>query len=191
MDKRILSEKGKALFEDLSELRKELDTYTLDRFERINPFSENLCDWNRKGERFGGESTVIYDSATLIGTVEIGSHCWVGLNTLLDGSGGGLTLGDYVVVASGVHIYTHDTIEWALSGGMEPYRHAPVHIGSNVFIGAQSVVTCGVNIGDHCVVCANATVTRSVEPYSIVGGTPARVIGRVRLDDGHVELEYF
>ena len=189
MDHHDLPEESRNIFSQLVHLRDDLDAYTLQHYQRINPLFENLCDWNEKGKRFGGEGTVLYDSSTLIGDVKIGAHCWIGLNTLLDGSGE-LTIGDYVVVASGVHIYTHDTIRWALSRGHMPYEHASVHIGDCVFIGAQSLVLKGVTIGDHSLICANATVTRDVAPYSIVAGTPAKPIGRVKLEDGRINLEY-
>jgi len=189
MRKIELSESNTILFQQLASLREELDSYTLEKYQRINPLFENLCDWNEKGTRFGKEGTVLYDSATIIGDVQIGAHCWIGLNTIIDGTGG-LIIGDYVTVSSGVHIYTHDTVRWALSGGKALYEYSPVTIGNCVFIGAQSVVLRGVGIGEHSLICANATVTKDVPPFSIVAGTPARVIGRVIIDNDGVKLEY-
>jgi len=184
-----LSSEELELLETLRSLKSKLDERTLDRYKRINPFQENLIDWHEKGERYAGAGSVIYESATLMGDVQIGNHAWIGEGCLVDGSGG-LTMGDHVVLACGVHIYTHDTVKWALSGGLAEYNHAPVSIGSNVFVGAQSVITCGVNIGDHVLVCANATVTEDVPSYSIVAGTPARVIGTVEVDGADVRLNY-
>ncbi len=190
MSRPLISDSSMELLSQLKELRSELDAHTLENYKRINPLAENLCDWNEKGERYGKEGTTIYDSATLIGDVEIGAHCWIGLNTLLDGSGG-LTIGDYVVVASGVHIYSHDTVKWALSEGKHAYEHAPVTIGNCVFVGAQSVIVRGVTIGEHSLICANSTVLKDVLPYSIVAGTPAKVIGEVVVSNDQVELNYF
>ena len=56
---------------------------------------------------------------------------------------------------------------------------SPVHIGSDVFIGARALVLKGVSIGDGAVVGAGAVVVKSVPPGAIVGGNPARVIGSV------------
>lgn len=53
---------------------------------------------------------------------------------------------------------------------------APVSLGSDVWIGARAVVLGGVRIGHGAVVAAGAVVTRDVEPYSVVGGVPARPI---------------
>ena len=177
------------LFETLKSLKGKLDQGTLDRYRRINPFQENIIDWHEKGERYAGAGSVIYESATIMGDVRIGENAWIGEGCLVDGSGG-LTIGNHVVLACGVHIYTHDTVKWALSGGLAQYKHAPVTIGDNVFVGAQSVITCGVDIGSHVLVCANATVTESVPSYSIVAGTPARIIGSVEVDGADVRLSY-
>ncbi len=52
-----------------------------------------------------------------------------------------------------------------------------VIIGNDVWIGYNSVILNGVNIGDGAVIAAGAIVREDVEPYSIVGGVPARKIG--------------
>jgi acetyltransferase-like isoleucine patch superfamily enzyme len=52
----------------------------------------------------------------------------------------------------------------------------PTRIGDNVWCGAHVVVTSGVTIGERCVIGANSVVTRSLEPYSIAAGAPARVL---------------
>ena len=52
----------------------------------------------------------------------------------------------------------------------------PTRIGDNVWCGAHVVVTSGVTIGERAIVGANSVVTTDVAPYSIVAGTPARVI---------------
>ena len=88
-------------------------------------------------------------------------------------------IGDYVSISAGVHIYTHDTVHWALSGGELDARKGSVTIGSNVYIGSQCVIAQGVSIGDRCVISANSLVIHDVPEGSIVGGTPARLIGRV------------
>lgn len=62
-----------------------------------------------------------------------------------------------------------------------PSKPAPV-IGNDVWTGANVTIMRGVVIGDGAVIGAGAVVTKSVEPYSIVGGVPAKVI-RKRFDD--------
>lgn len=51
-----------------------------------------------------------------------------------------------------------------------------IQIGNDVWIGRNATIQSGVHIGDGAIVAANAHVVKSVPPYSIVGGNPARVI---------------
>lgn len=66
---------------------------------------------------------------------------------------------------------------WDNRGGIE--------VGSDVWIGYEAVVLSGVHVGDGAVVGARAVVTRDVEPYTIVGGVPARPI-RKRFSDADI-----
>ena len=61
-----------------------------------------------------------------------------------------------------------------------------VEIGNDVWIGANVVILQGVKIGDGAVVAADSVVTKNVEPYSIVGGVPAKII-RYRFSKGTIE----
>lgn len=54
---------------------------------------------------------------------------------------------------------------------------APVIIGDDIWISARVTILAGVNVGEGAVIAAGAVVTKDVEPYSIVGGIPARRIG--------------
>jgi acetyltransferase-like isoleucine patch superfamily enzyme len=60
----------------------------------------------------------------------------------------------------------------------------PTRIGDNCWLGANVVVTSGVTIGERCVIGANSVVTRSIEPFSIAAGSPAKVIRRVEYESG-------
>lgn len=185
-----LTEDSSELLGRLQKLQAELDAVTFERYDRINPFFENVTDWRDKGKRYLNEDVVAFDSATIMGNVTMGKHCWIGPHCLIDGSGG-LEVGDYCVFAAGTHVYTHDTVKWALSGGKKPYKHAPVTIGDRVFIGAQSVILAGVTVGKCTLICANATVTSDIAPYSIAAGTPAKTIGHVIIEGEDVRFEYF
>ncbi len=59
-------------------------------------------------------------------------------------------------------------------------------IGNDVWIGSRCLIKSGVKIGDGAVIGMGAVVTHDVEPYSIVGGNPARLI-RWRFDDDIIE----
>jgi len=147
------------------------------RWQRVLPVGEYLSDRWEKAQALGfGEGASIYDSAVVLGDVTVGPHTWIGPFTLLDGTGG-LTIGAYCSVSAGVHVYTHDTVNWATSGGVAPVRRAPVHIGDRCYLGPNVVVAMGVTIGAGCVVGANSFVNRDVPPGVRAWGTPARVIG--------------
>jgi acetyltransferase-like isoleucine patch superfamily enzyme len=150
------------------------------KYRRSLSFQDGSFDRWKRAKRLGfGEGTSVYNSALVYGDVTVGRQTWIGPNVILDGSGGGLTIGDFCSVSSGVHIYTHDTVLWALSGGMLPAKHGKVTIGSCVYVGSQSIIATGVSIGSRSVVGANTFVNRDVPEATVVVGTPARRIGAV------------
>ena len=163
------------LWEQLIRLRGALRDETWRRFSRVNPSYEDLFDWKEKGAFVRGENVTMYDSTTVVGNVTIGDNTWIGPFCSLDGTGG-LTIGSYCSISAGTHIQTHDTVRYAVSGGRAPYDYAPVTIGDCCFLGVNTVVLKGVNVGAHSVVAAGAVITANVEPYSIAAGVPARVL---------------
>ena len=62
----------------------------------------------------------------------------------------------------------------------------PVVVGNDCWIGFGASIVEGVTVGDGAVVLANATVTKDVSPYAIVGGVPAKVVG-YRYDNATIE----
>lgn len=61
----------------------------------------------------------------------------------------------------------------------------PVTIGHDVWIGANTIIMDGITIGDGSIIASGCVVTKDVEPYSIVGGVPGRLI-RKRLNDQQI-----
>ncbi|MCA0429189.1 MAG: type B chloramphenicol O-acetyltransferase [Bacteroidetes bacterium] len=60
-------------------------------------------------------------------------------------------------------------------------------VGNDVWIGSEVMIMPGVKIGDGAVIGSRALVTKDVEPYSIVGGNPAKLIKK-RFEDKHIEM---
>jgi acetyltransferase-like isoleucine patch superfamily enzyme len=183
---------GPPLLEALRTLRLDADAAMRTAHRRSLPFGELVSDrWSRAQALGFGEGASIYDSAVVLGDVAVGPATWIGPHVILDGSGG-LTIGATCSISAGVHIYSHDSVAWAVSGGTAAYRHAPVVIGDHCYIGPHAVITRGVTIGPRCIVGAHSVVTRDLPAGSIAVGATARVIGRVHVaDDGAVTLEYF
>ena len=148
------------------------------QFKRTLPFGDYVVDRWEKARSLGfGEGASIYDSALVLGDVTVGRETWVGPNVVLDGSGG-LAIGEFCSISAGVQIYSHDTVDWAISGGrMEPDR-VPTRIGDRCYIGPNAIVAKGVTIGEGCVVGAGSVVLCDLPPHSKAVGAPARVIGQ-------------
>lgn len=81
--------------------------------------------------------------------------------------------------------------EWGLSSECDDIaaawdNHGDIIIGNDVWIGYEAVINAGVTIGDGAVIATRAVVTKDVEPYTIVGGMPAKPI-RKRFGDATIE----
>ena len=91
---------------------------------------------------------------------------------------GGVTIGDRVLVGHRTQILSLNHVvppagERIFDSGHEG---KPVSIGSDVWIGANSLILPGVSIGDGAVVAAGAVVTRNVPRNAVVAGVPATII---------------
>lgn len=143
---------------------------------RAVPAGDYIVDrWERANFLGFGEGSSVYDSCLVLGDVKVGKNTWIGPFTILDGSGGGLEIGDGCNVSAGVHIYTHDTVDRVISGS--PVAVAPVKIGNNVYLGPQSVIAKGVTIGDHSVIGANSLVLHDIPAGVKAFGNPAKIVG--------------
>ena len=160
------------------------------QWNRDLPFEELLFDrWERAKHLGFGEKSSIYHNAYVYGDVTVGDNTWIGPYTVLDGTAG-LTIGRFCSISAGVHIYTHDSVAWALTGGSQAYVNEPVSIGDCSYIGSQTVIAKGVTIGKHVVIGANSFVNRDIPDYSIAASSPCRVIGHVEIEDGTARLVY-
>lgn len=179
----------------LDELRAELlaaDAEKLAAWQRSLPIPELIGDrWDRARRLGFGSGSSIYDSAIVMGEVDVGENVWIGPSTLLDGTGGGLRIGDWCNVSAGVQIYSHDTVLNVLSGGRVPPKTGPVSIGARTYIGPHAVLAGGVSIGSLSVIGACSFVNRSVPNRVVVAGAPARVIGVVEGDDDDVRIVHY
>ncbi|MDI6792539.1 MAG: acyltransferase [bacterium] len=148
------------------------------RSQRSLPFNEELFDrWERASFLGFGEMASIYDTSIVIGDVKVGENTWIGPFTILDGSGG-LKIGSFCSISAGVQIYTHNSAQWAVSGGVSDYEYSPTQIGDRCYIGPNTIVAKGVTIGDGCIIGANSLVLDDIPAGSKAYGTPCRVVGK-------------
>jgi acetyltransferase-like isoleucine patch superfamily enzyme len=110
--------------------------------------------------------------------IVIGDGSSIGHDSKLDGRGG-LTIGRSVNLSSGVWIWTADH---DLNSPTFSCRSAPVVIEDYAWLSGRCVVLPGVRVGRGAVVACGAVVTKDVEPFTIVGGVPARPIGKRSMD---------
>lgn len=104
-----------------------------------------------------GSHTHFAPYGVLYGPLTIGTHCAVAA---------------HVVFASVGHGYDRTDIPMV----EQPTTKAEIVLENDVWIGANAVIIGGVTIGEGSIVGAGSVVTKDVPPYSVVGGTPARVI---------------
>jgi len=117
---------------------------------------------------FQGSGTITFGPRSYCGL-----FCIFGVNDRID-IGADVLIGDSVTIRDTGHIFA-DVDAPIISQGIDV---RPVVIEDDVWIGHGATVLKGVRIGRGAVVAAGAVVTRNVEPYTVVGGVPARLIGR-------------
>ena len=117
----------------------------------------------------------------------IGKNCKLGNCTIDPSHCFHITIGDNVTFGPRVHILAHDASTHNYLGYT---RVANVSIGSNVFIGAHSIVMPGVTIGDNVIIGAGSIITRDIPANSVAVGVPARVVKSLDefLDSRRAEL---
>jgi acetyltransferase-like isoleucine patch superfamily enzyme len=107
--------------------------------------------------------------------IKLGNLVNINQNCMFDSRGGTITIGNFVDIAPEVNIWTlqHDPQDpnFATSGG-------PVTLEDFVWIGNRATILPNVTLGKGCVVAAGAVVTKDVQSWTIVGGVPARPIGK-------------
>ncbi|MGD7043173.1 acyltransferase [Jeotgalibacillus proteolyticus] len=94
-----------------------------------------------------------------------------------------IEIGNNVTITVGVRFITHDGGMWTVRKMLDEYKYAniigKITIGNNVFIGMDSIILPGVNIGENSIVAAGSVVTKSFAKNSIIGGNPAKKISDI------------
>ena len=125
-----------------------------------------------------GADSTIEDFCTInngVGDVLIGQRCRIGMSNVIIGP---VTIGNDVILAQNIVMsgLNHGYEDITLPPHNQPVTKKKIILEDEVWIGANSVVLAGVTIGKHAVVAAGSVVTKSIPPYSVVVGNPAKVI---------------
>lgn len=113
-------------------------------------------------------------------SMEIGEGTWIGQNCFVH-SGGGIRIGKAVGIGPYVKILTSYHIEESTD---IPVMHNPLEfkeviIEDGVDIGIGSIILPGIRIGEGSIIGAGSVVTHNVESYTIVAGSPAKLLRRI------------
>ena len=136
-----------------------------------------------------GEKSLIEDYTVInnqIGDVIIGKNTLIGLSNVIIGP---VHIGDNVMLAQNVAIsgLNHNYVNVNLSIRDQDVYSGLIIIEDDVWVGVNAVIVPSVRIGKHAIVAAGAVVTRSVPPYSLVAGNPAKVLKQYNFKTKHWE----
>lgn len=125
-----------------------------------------------------GSYSIVEDFTTInnaVGDVTIGDKTIVGIGSVVIGP---VDIGNNVMIAQNIVMsgLNHGYQDVSLPPSDQGVTCKTITISDNVWIGSNSVITAGVTLGKHCVIGAGSVVTKSVPPYTVVVGNPARVI---------------
>jgi acetyltransferase-like isoleucine patch superfamily enzyme len=125
-----------------------------------------------------GKNSTIEDFSVVnngMGNVHIGDNSRIGISNVLIGP---VNIGNHVIIAQNVVMsglnHGYEDIHTPIR--LQPCTTSPITIGNDSWIGANAVITAGVQIGKHVIVAAGSVVTKNVPDFSIVAGNPARII---------------
>ena len=105
--------------------------------------------------------------------IKVGKRVTINMGVCMQDQGG-INIGDGTFIG-------HNVVLATLNHDPDPEKRAeifpaPITIGKNVWIGSNSTILQGVNIGDGAIIAAGAVVTKDVPPMTVFGGVPAKKI---------------
>lgn len=112
------------------------------------------------------------------GSLSIGNNFMMNTNSQLGASFGKIVIGDNCAIAANCvlrasnHLFENPDILFKEQG----HEYGEIVLEDDVWIASNCVITANTRIGKSSIVGAGSVVTKNVEPYSIVGGVPAKLI---------------
>ncbi|MBR9727406.1 acyltransferase [Shewanella intestini] len=125
-----------------------------------------------------GNQCMIAADCFIHGPVTLGNEVAINHGCSLDGGKAGIHIGNKTRIANNVTIYAFNHgMSQAQAIYQQPVTSKGIHIGEDVWIGAQAGLVDGVSIGDQAVIGMGCIVTKDVPAFAIMGGNPATIIG--------------
>jgi acetyltransferase-like isoleucine patch superfamily enzyme len=148
-------------------------------YSRIGNMLRNLY-WAKKFNIMG-KNISVFPGVRFFGIerITIGKKVSINCNTMIDACGGGIRIGNNVLIGPNCVIRAADHIfsDVAIPINKQGHLGGDVIIEDDCWLGANVVVLKKVSIGKGCVVGAGSVVTKNIPAYNVVAGVPARVIG--------------
>ena len=138
-----------------------------------------------------GDDVMIWHFSHIMRDAKIGNRCNIGQNVMIANQ---VVLGQNVKVQNNVSIYEGVICEddvflgpsMVFTNVINPRsavnrrgKYLKTHVGKGASIGANATIVCGHDIGDYALIGAGAVITKSVLPYALMVGNPAKQIGWV------------
>ncbi len=165
------------------------------REDILKRFNSLLMTDDERAEFIGlPEGCRIREGAKIINqeNLKCGKYVWIGENAILDASGG-LEIGDHTSIGLSVFIWTHTSHLANLA--MNNITNSPLirrrktKIGNGCFISGPSVIYSGVTIADHVIILPMSIVRSNIPEYSIVAGSPAKIIKTMSKEEINSEVQ--
>lgn len=125
--------------------------------------------------RFNGSGIIFHGD----GQIKIGKESYIGIDSAIQSrSGCKVVIGDRCAISHNVKIYTsnYDADEIIRNHTKNLTKEGDVIIGDNCWIGVNVLITEGVHIGSNVVIGGNSVVTKSFPSNCVIGGVPAKII---------------
>lgn len=136
-----------------------------------------------------GHDSVVEDFTLLnngLGALHIGNHVFLGASNVVIGP---VTIHDHVMTAQNVVIsgLNHGFKNVDVAFRYQPCTTSEIIIGEGCWIGANVIITAGVQVGKFSIIAAGTVVTKNVPDYTIVAGNPARILKQYNHKSGEWE----
>jgi acetyltransferase-like isoleucine patch superfamily enzyme len=151
----------------------------------VGEFSYLDC-LSRRGVRIGHHTSIDRNlwlscggpTGSATGYFEIGNYSYIGCNAVMGAGGGGIKIGSNVLIGQTVNMHSerHVIEDTTVPIRDQGISYQGIIIEDDVWIGSKATILDGVIIGKGAVIGAGAVVTKSIPPYGIAVGVPAKVI---------------